>query len=223
MPDVADELRRVAGDAARDARPLPIAAVIALGDRRRRRRWSRSILAGAVAVGTVAAIAVVASARTSASLGGPQPAATPAGCTERVALTAVDGRISGCVSYQYGPRGLRVHSVAASFTASAGFDVPNFTFMFRDQTTGKVVYQFATAPVDADAVRSYSTGPILLGARPGMRAVHRGDVLQITLRYEANDGRVDEVATLSLSLNRHGLLCPGMDNDPESSNGVPIC
>jgi hypothetical protein len=229
VPDLADELQRVADEAARDARPLPVAAVMTLGERRRRRRWSRDILAAALAAGAVAAITVVASASAPGKPGGPQPAAMPGGCTERVTLAAPDGRISGCVSYRYGPRGLQVRSVDASFTAAAGLANPFFTFTFRNQATGAVDYQFSTLVVEGNTVRSHDTGPVLLGARPAMRAVHQSDVLEITLKDEDttfHPGRFDAVATLSLSLNPHGLLCPGLGNSWESSNGgpqVPSC
>jgi hypothetical protein len=227
VPDLADELRRVADEAARDARPMPAAAVMTLGDRRRRRRWSRNILAAALAAGTVAVIAVVAGTSAPATPEGPKPAAAPGGCTERVTLAAADGRMSGCVSYQYLRHGLYVRSVVVAFTAAAGFAMPQFTFTFRNQFTGTVDYQFSTPPVEGNAILSHSTGPILLGARPQMRAVHQADILQITLKYEAPDGRIDAVATLSLSLNPHGLLCPNLGQESFGSSnggrGVPSC
>jgi hypothetical protein len=188
-----------------------------------RRPWVHNIAAAGVAAGVVAAITVAASASAPSKLPGPRRAAMPGGCTERATLTAPDGRITGCVSYRYGRHGLRIRGVAASFAASVGFDDPNFTFTFRNQATGAIRYQFSTPPVAANAVRRHSTGPILLSARPAVRAVHRGDDLEITLKYEAPDGSVDAVATLSLSLNPHGLLCPALGNNPESSDGVPIC
>src|SRR5262245_27481600 len=127
VPDLSDELRRVAHEAARAARPLPVAAVMRLGDRRRRRRWSRNLLAAALAAATVATIAVVTAARAPGGQGGPRPAAMPGGCTERVTLAAPDGRISGCVSYRYGTQRLQVRSIDASFTTEAGFANPFFT------------------------------------------------------------------------------------------------
>jgi hypothetical protein len=228
VPDLADELRRVADEAARDARPLPVAAVMALGDRRRRRRWSRSILATAVAAGTVAVIAVVASSNALGRPGGRGPSAMLGGCTERVTLAAADGRISGCVSYRFGSGGLRIRSVEASFTAEAGFALPYFTFTFRNQATGTVDYQFSTPLVEGNAILSHNTGPILLSSRPEMRAVHRGDVLEITLKYEdSGSGVIDTGATLSLSLNPRGLFCPNLGQSYFGSSnggrGVPTC
>jgi hypothetical protein len=174
------------------------------------RRWSRSILAAAVAAATVAAVVLLAGARAPGGPGGPLPAAMSGGCTERVTLAAADG--------------LQVHSVDASFATAAGLANPFFTFAFRNQATGAVDYQFSTPPVWANTVRSHSTGPILLGARPAMRAVHQGDVLEITLKDQDTSlrpGRFDAVAMLSLSLNPQGLLCPGLGNSWESSNGGP--
>jgi len=227
MPHLADELQRVADEAARYARPLPVAAVMTLGDRRRRRRWARNVLAGALAAGTAAAIIIVTSARAPGGPGGPNPAAPPGGCTEQVTMAAPDGHVSGCVSYRYGPRGLQVRSVAASFDATAGLANPFFTFTFRSQATGTVDYQFSAPLVPGNAVLSHSTGPIFLGLRPGMSAVHRGDVLEITLKdVDTHSGRLAAVATLSLSLNPHGLLCPDLGRSWDSSNGgpaVPAC
>jgi hypothetical protein len=140
-----------------------------------------------------------------------------------VTVVAPDGRLVGCVSYQAGPGGLHVRWVAAAFNAKVGFDVPDFAFTFRNRTTGAVDYRFTSPIVDQNAVRSHSTGRILIGHRPGARAIHRGDVLEVTLRYENNQGLVRPVAALSVSLNRHGLLCPSLGNDPETSNGGPVC
>ena len=87
MPDLKDELRQLADDAARQARPLPVADVIPEGDRRHRRtitprrrerarasgrRWPgwAAPLAAAAAVIAVIAVAVTVSG----AIHGPGPA-----------------------------------------------------------------------------------------------------------------------------------------------------
>lgn len=217
VPDLADELRRVADSAARAAQPLPVAEVMRLGDRRLRRRRSRDVLAAAVVAG-VAVVAVLTGAVRGAATrppGGRSAAAMPGGCTEHLTLTAPDGRMSVCVSYAYRPGGtIHVRGVEASFASASGQALPYFTFTFRNPATDAADYRFSTPIVYANAVRSHSTGPIMLGARNGMDNVHPGDVLDITLNALQASGQSGPyryaVATLSLSLSRHGLRCPFM-------------
>ena len=147
----------------------------------------------------------------------------PGGCTEQVTLTAADGRVSGCVSYVYGPHGnIEVRAVEASFTSASGQAAPYFTFAFRSPATGKVDYQFATGMVQANAVRSHSTGPIMLGTSRGSRAVRPGELLDITVHaMDTTTARFYSVAVISLSLNRHGLRCPMLGQS--WSDNVPAC
>ena len=98
-----------------------------------------------------------------------------------------------------------VSASAPAFAATAGYADPIFTFTFRNLATGAVDYRFSSPIVEANAVRAHRTGLIALGQRRGIRAVHRGNVLEITLQYENGQGVITPVATLSLSLNRHGL------------------
>lgn len=55
MPDLEDELHRLAGQAAREAWPLAPAEVIRRGNRRRRRRMTRNAAAAVTVAGAVAA------------------------------------------------------------------------------------------------------------------------------------------------------------------------
>lgn len=205
----------LADAAARGARSVPVAEVMRPGDRRRRRRRTLdNILAARVVSGVVVAVVVMTGTgcgdamRPSATL---SAATMPGDCTERLTLTAPDGRMSACASYRYGPSGnLQVRGVEASFVSASGYALPYFTFAFRNARSGMVDYQFSTPPVQANAARSYGTGSIMLGTRKGIRHVRIGDVLDITLNALDQTGIYYSVATLSLSLNRHGLQCPEM-------------
>jgi hypothetical protein len=188
------------------------------------RGWSPTIQAVVLAAVAALIVFALASASSLVTRHHPNPAALPSSCHERATLTAPDGQVSGCVSYRYGPRDqLHIRGVAAAFTAKAGFADPNFVFTFRNLKTGAVDYRFSGPIIEANAVRSHSTGLILRDHRPGLRAVPRGDVLEVTLQYENSTGLITPVATVSLSLNRGGLLCPDLGNDPQTFNGVPIC
>jgi hypothetical protein len=209
MSDLPDEVPPVA---AGDGLPLPVTQVVNQEGRRRKQRWARYALAALLVPGVVVAVAIsTAAGRAPArELAGSLSAAMPGGCTEQLTLTASDGRMSGCVSYVYGPRGsVDVRGVEASFTSASGQTLPYFTFAFRNPASGKVDYQFATNTVYANAVKSHSTGPIMLGASQGIREVRPGDVLDITLHALETSGNYRyAVATISLSLNRQGLRCP---------------
>jgi hypothetical protein len=54
----------------------------------------------------------------------------------------------------------------------------------------------------------------MLSTRTGMRNVHRGDELDLTLHAQGGTGRYYAVATVSLSLNQHGLQCPDYLGNP---------
>jgi len=55
MSDLGDELQRIASEAAQEARPLPVAQVMRLGGRRRRRRVARDALAAVAVAGAIVA------------------------------------------------------------------------------------------------------------------------------------------------------------------------
>ncbi len=83
MSELTSELRRMADDAARQARPLAAAEIIRQGDHRRRRSLTRQSLGGLSAAGVVGAGVVLGLGVT-----GSAPAATPAPGTSTITTTA---------------------------------------------------------------------------------------------------------------------------------------
>jgi hypothetical protein len=212
MRDLAHELRQAAESAALEARPLPAPEVMRKGDRRRRRRRSRNIVAGFLTAGAVvAAITVLAGTSSPVQRGRVQPA-MPGACTERATLSVARGQLAGCVSYRYVSRGfVQVRGLEAFFRSAYGYALPYFTFAFRDPTTGRVDYQFATKAVEANAAQSHDTGRITLAEHAGVRRLPADDLLEITLHAYKTQGVAPvyyTVATLVVSLNQRGLRCP---------------
>jgi hypothetical protein len=225
-----DEVSFAASD---DDPSVPVTRVASQGARRPKRDWAGYAIVALVALlvggGVAAAVTMSASGR-----GAParvfvrsDSAFPPGNCTEQLTMTAADGHMSGCISYAYGPTDtIEVRYVEASYKSASGEAAPYFTFAFRNPASGKVDYQFAAKEVEANAVRSDSTGPMMPAASSGLRSVRPGDVLDITLHAEnTTHALIFDVATMSLSLNRQGRICPhpGSSFGNSWGHGIPAC
>jgi hypothetical protein len=119
MVDVTSELRQMADDAARQARPLAAADVIRRGDRRHRRSITRLSVGGLSATGVVAAVIIGVIALAPAS----RPASHPAHA-ELAAWTVVkqaDGTIFVKIRELRDPAGLQATLRADGVPASVVF------------------------------------------------------------------------------------------------------
>jgi hypothetical protein len=132
-------------------------------------------------------------------------------CTEQITLASPAGQMHGCVHYSYAHGLLKVTAASAAYASSSGYDLPYFTFTFREPASAVIDYKFSTPVVDAENVLSHSTGLIDL-ARTG--EIHADDSLQITLRAtSASSGEVVQMASVTLTLYPRGLRCPDLGPD----------
>ncbi|HTX84286.1 MAG TPA: hypothetical protein VME44_19040 [Streptosporangiaceae bacterium] len=182
-------------------------------------------LAGAV----VAAMCAAATGCSSSGRAAPPKAASLASvswdaCTEQVTLTSRVGQMRACVDYHYAHGRLKVLATAASYASSSGYDLPNFTFAFRDPSRAVIEYKFSSAVVQANGVFSHNTGLIDLGKRAERRDIQAGDVLQVSLwAINAGSGRRDQMASVALTLYPRGLFCPDMGADAGYDEATGQC
>jgi len=114
-------------------------------------------------------------------------------------------------------------AVAASYGPSnSGYDLPYFTFAFRDPANGTVGYKFASRVVHSTGVFSHSTKLIDL-PRSAARHIRRYDELQVSLwAVSMGAGGVNQMmASVTVTLYPAGLRCPslGPGNGPDESTG----
>ena len=188
-----------------------------------RMRWR---LAGA---GFAALCAALAGCSSGGSAGSPRittadVAALWGTCTEQVTLASPAGQMRACVDYRYDHGRLKVSAAAASYASSSGYDLPYFTFVFRDPSSAVIDYKFSSPFVHAENVFSHNTGLIDLARMAGGTDIHAGDVLQVSLRAtSANTGYVDQVASVTLTLYPRGLSCPDLGADASYGESTGQC
>ncbi len=142
-------------------------------------------------------------------------------CTEQVTLATRTGQMRACVVYSYSDGQPRVASVGASYSANNGYDLPYFTFVFRQPSGAVIDYQYASPVFHAENVYSRNTGLIHLSTTAD---IHAGDVLQVSLRaIEASSGQVEQMASVTLTLYPQGLSCPALGTDSGTNEGTGQC
>jgi hypothetical protein len=183
----------------------------------------RCRLAGAV---VAALAAVLAGCNSSGPAGSPRITAdvTAIGrsCTEQVTLATATGQMRACVDYTYTYGRLNVIGAGASYASSSGYDLPYFSFAFRDPSSSTIGYKFSSPVVHAENVFSHNTGLITLAKATVGTDIHPGDVLQISLwATGAASGQVIQMASVTLTLYPRGLWCPdlGMNASYDQSTG----
>jgi hypothetical protein len=210
-----------------DHRAVLLSEVFVVGDLKNRlvgrRRLAALAVTGIAFSVLVAAVLVVAS-----SPGGiPAAAASPArrACTEQLTLAAPAGQLHACVDYRYARDRLEVLAVAASYAASNGYDLPYFTFTFRDPSSTRIAYQFSSPVVKAENVFSHNTGLIHLPAKAADTRIHAGDVLQVSFRAaNATQGTLGvQMASVTLTLYPLGLWCPALGPDVGTGESTGQC
>ncbi len=173
-------------------------------------RVRRLVVASGVAALT-AALAGCSSASTSTPRVAQLAAARWGTCTEQVSLTAGQSQMEACVDYRFSGNRLEVLASAASYTSTSGYDLPYFTFTFRDPVSAVIAYKFSSPVVEAENVFSHNTGLINLPGTAASRAIRAGDVLQVSLwAAGAASGEREQMASLTLTLYPRGLLCPAL-------------
>jgi hypothetical protein len=143
-------------------------------------------------------------------------------CTETSTLATPTGQMRACVDYSYAGGRLKVTATAASYASNSGYDLPYFTFTFRNPSSAAVDYQFSSPVYEYENVFSHYTGLIELPRTSNARDIHPGDVLEVSLRaIDAHTGSVVQMASVALTLYPGGLLCPalGTSNSDNESTG----
>jgi hypothetical protein len=191
------------------------------------KRWSQAAAAAALT-------AAVAGCSSAGSAAPPKTASLTAAswgkCTERVTLSTQFGQMSACVDYRYVHGRLKVLATAASYAASSGYALPYFTFAFRDPSRGVISYGFSSRTLESENVFSDNTGLIDLARRAGsgqarhavgdLRDVRTGDVLQVSLwALAAMSAENTQMASVTLTLNPRGLLCPTLGTETDAQAG----
>jgi hypothetical protein len=185
----------------------------------RKIRWW---LAGAA----VAALAAVAAGCNSSGPGASPritAGATAIGrsCTEQVTLAAVTGQMRACVDYTYAYGRLNVIGAGASYASGSGYDLPYFSFAFRDPSSSTIGYKFSSPVVHAENVFSDNTGLIRLAKATD---IHSGDVLQISLwATGAASGQIIQMASVTLTLYPRGLWCPDLGTNASYDESTGQC
>lgn len=129
-----------------------------------------------------------------------------------------------CVDYRYAHGRLRVLAAAASYASSSGYDLPYFTFAFRDPSRAVIDYKFSSPVVQAENVFSHNTGLIDLTRKAASRDIHAGDVLQVSLwATDANSGRGNQMASVTVTLYPRGLSCPDLGADAGYGESTAQC
>jgi hypothetical protein len=137
MPDLTDELRRVAADAASGAVPEAITEVIRRGDRRRRRAIAQRSAGGLSALGFSAVLLITGIAHHAATPTSPTAAA--AGVTTLTETTSsAAGTLTIQVRYRSVPSGwARLLSVTYSGSAHASVPRPALVLTLRPLRSGR--------------------------------------------------------------------------------------
>ncbi len=129
-----------------------------------------------------------------------------------------------CVDYRYARERLRVLAAAASYASSSGYDLPYFTFAFRDPSSEVIDYKFSSPFVHAENVFSHNTGLIDLARMADGTHVRAGDVLQVALwATSAHSGDVEQMASVTLTLYPRGLWCPDLGSSANYNEGTGQC
>lgn len=162
-------------------------------------------------------------------VGGPPRIAPPAPapwrtCTEQVTLATPVGHMRACVDYRYAHDRLKVLATAASYASSSGYDLPYFTFVFRDPSSAVIDYKFSSPFVHAENVFSHNTGLIDLARTADGTHIHAGEVLQVALRAtSAHSGYVEQMASVTLTLYPRGLWCPELGSSASYGESASAC
>jgi len=129
------------------------------------------------------------------------------------------------VDYHYVHGRLMVLATAASYAASnSGYDLPYFTFAFRDPSRAVTDYKFSSPFVHDENVFSHSTGLIDLARKAASMHIRAGDVLQVSLwATSAGTGQKDQMASVTLTLYPRGLRCPDLGADAGYDEGTGQC
>jgi hypothetical protein len=137
MPDLSDELRRVAADAASRATPAALADVIRRGNRRRRRVIGQRVAGGLSVLGLSAAVLVTGAVH------GPAGPASPSAGARVTALTETTSSVAGKMTIQvrYRPAarhgiGSRLLSITYSGSSDASARHPVLVFMLTEPLNG---------------------------------------------------------------------------------------
>ncbi|HET9894006.1 MAG TPA: hypothetical protein VFQ44_03640 [Streptosporangiaceae bacterium] len=166
------------------------------------------IIAGSVMAGLLAAtLALVPGMIGSAAS---DAASSPWGtCTEQVTLATSTGKMVACIDYRYTRKQFDVLKAAASYTSSSGYDLPYFTFSFRDPTSGATGFEFFSPLMHDESVYTSTTRLFDLARRTRNANIQPGDLLQVSLwATSAHTGSVDQMASVTLPLYLGGMRCP---------------
>jgi hypothetical protein len=224
---VMSDLKSPVADRAQPGRegttPVPVARVTGGGQQRRRPRLA-AVVTGAALAGLVAAGFVFA-LRPGSVPAAPAPSSARRACTEQVTLAVPAGQMRACVDYRYARNRLEVLAAGASYTSVDGYDLPYFTFTFRDPSTGAVDYTFSIPVYHYENVFSRHTGLIDLASRAAGKRIHAGDVLQVSLRAFNNEQSVRgvQMAGVTLTLYPLGLWCPDLGPGATTDEGTGQC
>jgi hypothetical protein len=186
-------------------------------------RWQ---LAGAGVAALCAAVAGCSSG--GAAAGSPRFASPDSAswraCTEQVTLASRVGQLRACADYRYAHGLLEVLAAAASYKSGSGYDLPYFTFAFRDPSSGVIDYKFSTPVVRAENVFTHSTGLIDVARMADGTNIHVGEVLQVSLwATAAASGNVVQMASVTLTLYPRGLWCPDLGSSAGYGESTGQC
>jgi hypothetical protein len=155
-------------------------------------------------------------ARTVAAVGSRWP-----NCTEQITLSTRTGQLRACVIYSYPHGRLQVEAVAAEFETSNGYDLPHFSFVFRQASSAAIDYRYTSSVLHEENVPSHTTGVLHLAKTAAIRG---GDILQVSLlATNANTGQVAQMASVTLTLYPQGLSCPALGTSSGVGEGTGQC